>query len=123
MTLVVALFGAAVIGLSIFGFVNPKGLTAFAVSVEQSRGGFYLAIGVRVVLGIMLLATASASRFPQVLRVLGVIFLAVAAIWPLLGFKRLRRFVRWWSDRPPVFIRAWMMVSVGVGAFLIYAVW
>ena len=123
MTLAVALFGAAVIGLSIFGFVNPKGLTAFAVSVEQSRGGFYLAIGVRVVLGIMLLATASASRFPQVFRVLGVIFLAVAAIWPLLGFKRLRRFVRWWSGRPPVFIRAWMTVSVGVGAFLIYAVW
>ena len=123
MTLVVALFGAAIAGLGIFGFVRPKGLVGFVRSVWQSRTGLYSAIGIRVVFGLLLLATASESRFPQVFRVLGVISLVAAAISPFLGFARLRRFVQWWGDRSPGIIRVWSLVTVGFGAFMIYAVW
>ena len=122
MTLVVALFGAALLGLGIFGLVRPRGLVAFFRSVWQSRPGLYSAIGMRVVFGLLLLATASESRFPQVFRVIGVISLVAAAIAPFLGFARLRRFVQWSCERPPGMICAWSLVTLGFGAFLIYAV-
>ena len=123
MTLLVALFGAAIAGLGILGFVRPRRLVGFVESTMQSRAGLYWAMGLRVVLGLLLLAAASESGFPKVLRVLGTISLVVAAISPLVGFARLRRVVQWWSDRSASLVQAWSLVTVGFGAFLIYAVW
>ncbi len=123
MTVLVGLFGAAIAGLGMLGFVRPRGLVGFLESTFQSRAGLYWAIGLRVVLGLLLLAAASESRFPQVLRVLGTISLVAAAISPLVGFARLRRLVQWWSDRSTGLVRTWSLVTVGFGVFLIYAVW
>ena len=123
MTVLIALFGAAIAALGILGFVRPSRLVGFGTSTFQSRAGLYWAMGMRVVLGLLLLAAASESRFPQALRVLGTISLVAAAISPLVGFARLRRFVQWWSERPASLIRVSSLVTVGLGAFLMYAVW
>jgi hypothetical protein len=123
MTFLIALIGATIAGLGIMGFVRPRGLLGFFESILESRTGLYWAIGIRVVSGLLLLATASESRFPQAFRVLGVIALVAAALAPLLGFARLRRFVRWWTDRSPSVVRVWSLVTVGFGSFLVYAVW
>jgi len=123
MTVFVTLFGAAIAGLGMLGFVRPRKFVNFVESIWQSRRGLYWAIGLRVVLGLLLLAAASESRFPQVLRVLGAISLVAAATSPLVGFVRLRRFVQWWSDRSTGLVRIWSLVTVGFGMFLVYAVW
>ena len=123
MTVIVGLFGAAIVGLGVFGFVRPKGLVGWARSTWESRSGLHLAIVIRVVLGLLLLATASESRFPQTFRVLGWISLIAAVISPLIGIARLRRFVKWWADKPSAFIRTWSLTALGFGAFLVYAIW
>ena len=86
----------------------------------QSRKGFYFAIGIRVVFGIILLLTASQSRFPDAFRILGIISLMAAMAAPILGFDRLQRFVQKWSKRSPGFIRGWSVMTAAFGAFLLY---
>ena len=119
MTFVVALFGAAIAMLGIVGLVRPSALMHFVQAPWRSRTGLYLAIGIRVVFGLVLLAAASASRFPETLRILGIMALIAAAVIPVLGFVRLQRFVHWWTARSPGFMRAWSLVAAGFGIFLV----
>ena len=69
-----------------------------------------------------LIRAASGSRFPDALGVLGVISILAALVASALGFDRLRAFVQWWAARPAGFIRAWALVAVAFGVFLVYAV-
>jgi uncharacterized membrane protein len=120
LTWVVALFGIAIILLGVLGLVRPGNLVRLVVGSWQSRKGFYFAIGIRGVFGIVLLLTASQSRFPEAFRVLGIISLMAALAAPFLGFDRLQRFVQKWMKRSPGFIRGWSVMTAAFGAFLLY---
>ena len=120
MTWVVALFGVAIILLGILGLVRPDNLMRLVLGTWQSRKGFYFAIGIRVVFGIVLLLVASQSRFPDAFRVLGIISLVAAMAAPFLGFHRLQRFVQKWAKRSPGFIRGWSVMAAAFGVFLLY---
>lgn len=122
MSFAVALFGAAIAGLGVLGCLRPDSLIRFVQASWRPSTGLYLAIAIRVVFGLVLLAAAGESRFPGILRVLGVVALAAAAILPLIGRARLQRFVQWWIERPAVFVRAWAVAAAAFGAFLLYAV-
>ena len=107
MTLFVALLGGAITLLGLVGIVRPRSLIRFVQTVWQSPKGLYLAIGLRVVFGLILMAAASESRFPATFRFLGIISLVAAAVSLALGFARLQKFVGWWTDRSPGFTRGW----------------
>ena len=120
LTWVVALFGIAIILLGVLGLVRPGNLMRLVLGSWQSRKGFYFAIGIRIVFGIILLMTASQSRFPDGFRVLGIISLMAAMAAPFLGFDRLQRFVQKWMKRSPGFIRGWSVMAAALGVFLLY---
>ncbi len=120
LTSVVALFGIAIILLGVLGLVRPGNLIRLVLGAWQSRKGFYLSIGIRVVFGIVLLLVASQSRFPDAFRVLGIISLVAAMAAPFLGFDRLQRFVQKWAKRSPGFIRGWSVMAAAFGVFLLY---
>ncbi len=120
LTWVVALFGMAIILLGILGLVSPGNLVRLVVGSWQSQKGFYFAIGIRVVFGIVLLLAASQSRFPEAFRVLGIISLVAAMAASFLGFDRLQRFVQKWMKRSPGFIRGWSVMAAAFGVFLLY---
>lgn len=91
MSIVVSLFGIFFAILGVSGLIFHSSIIAF-VSRWQTQAGLYLAAIIRIVLGVALLFTASASRAPIYLRILGVVavvagvhgeFLIIAAI---LGF-------------------------------------
>ncbi len=94
LTSVVALFGLAIILLGVLGLVRPGSLIRLVLGSWQSKKGFYFSIGIRVVFGIVLLLTASQSRFPDAFRIVGIISLVAAMAAPFLGFDRLQRFVQ-----------------------------
>jgi hypothetical protein len=122
MTWLVSLCGAVITLFASVGVVQPIRLIHFLQTAWQTPKGLFLAIAIRMVLGALLLATASESRFPQVFQILGGISVAAAAISPLIGFARLNRFVQWWAKRPTVLVRIWSLGAVGFGVFLIYGV-
>jgi len=119
---IVAVFGAFVLALGLFGLVRPEGLTGFVKRAWATRRGLYLAVALRLGLGIALLLAAPRSNAPLALAILGWLSLLSAALAPILGYARLLAFVEWWAQRPATFVRGWSLVACGFGAFLIYAV-
>jgi hypothetical protein len=87
-----------------------------------NRAGLYIATAIRLVLGAGLLFVAGASRAPMTLRVFGVIILVVAILMPLLGLDRHRRMIDWWLSVGRTIQRAWGLVALAFGIFLIYAI-
>jgi hypothetical protein len=123
MSAIVGVLGVVIAGLGILGIVRPGDLVRFVSVAWRSPSGLYLAIAVRLILGIVLIAAASSSRFPDALRILGALSIITAVLVPILGSERVRAFVEWWAGRPSGFIRAWATLAVAFGAFLVYAVW
>ena len=121
MSSIIVVFGIAVALLGMISLVRPTGLIRFAETAWQSSTGFYLAVTVRLVLGAVLIVAAPDCRFPDVVRILGIVSLIAAAAAVILGHERLRSFVQWWVGRPAGFIRGWSGVVVAFGCFLVYA--
>jgi len=122
MWVVVTLFGAAIAALGIVGLMRTASLIRFVSGAWQTRAGLYLAVILRLVLGVALIGAASRSRFPDAIGILGIISIVAALVAPSLRFERLRAFVQWWAARPSGFIRAWALVAAVFGVFLMYAV-
>ncbi len=120
MTWMVALFGIAITLFGILGLIRPDSLIRLVRRPWRSQMGFYFNIGIRVIFGIVLLLTASQSRFPEAFRIVGIISLVAALVAPFLGFVRLQRFVQWWANRPSGLIRGWSLVAAAFGVFLLY---
>ncbi len=122
MATIVALFGIVIATLGILGLVRPDNLIRLVSAPWQSPTGLYLAVAVQLMLGAALLAVASTSGFSGVLRTLGVISITAAVLAPIVGLEPLREFVQWCVARPAAFTRAWSLVALIFGAFLVYAV-
>lgn len=121
MNIAIAAFGLFVFALGLLGLIQPLGLMSVVERPWRTRLGLYMAVMFRLALGMLLLAGAAYTRFPWVVGGLGVLSLLAAVAIPFIGYERLRRFVEWWMERPPGFIRGWAAVACIFGAFLIYA--
>ena len=116
--LVVGLFIIAVGGI---GVVAPHSLESIARHVATPIG-LYLAAAFRVAIGILLIRVAAASRWPRLLRALGVVAIVVGVITLFLGVDRARAMVDLWSGQGPVFMRFWPALAVLFGAIIVLAV-
>jgi hypothetical protein len=121
MTALVVILGALIAALGAAGVVSPRVLIGFVDSVWRRPRGIYGVVAVRLVLGVVLVVAAPDCRFPEIVRILGVLSLVAAVVLPLLGRERLRRMIDWWISRPGGFIRAWSLAAVAFGVFLGYA--
>lgn len=118
----VAIFGAEVLVLSVWGFFAPTRLMQLVKNVAARDYGLYVAVFARVVLGIVLLIAAPVSRFPLTLTVLGWFTLAAAAVFSIGGRNLMQRTIVWFDRLSATFIRLWVLLGVAFGGFLLYAV-
>jgi len=65
----------------------------------SDKTGMWIATAIRAVLGLGLLAAASESKAPMLLRILGLLIVIVAIVMPILGLDRHRRMIDWWLAR------------------------
>ena len=121
MNIAIAAFGLFVFAMGMLGLLQPAGLMSVVERPWRTPLGLYMAVMFRLALGILLLAGAAYTRFPRTVGGLGVLSLLAAVAIPFIGYARLRRFVEWWLDRSPGFIRAWSAVACVFGVFLLYA--
>ena len=59
------------------------------------KTGMWIATAIRTVLGLGLLAAASDSKAPTLLKLFGLLILIVAIAVPILGLDRHRRMIEW----------------------------
>jgi hypothetical protein len=64
MTTLVAIFGALISLIGVIGVVSPETLMGIVTSAWRSSRGIYIAVGIRLVMGIILVIAAPSCRFP-----------------------------------------------------------
>ena len=121
MTALALILCAAIAAMGVLVIVSPARSNDLT-RLFADKTGMWVATAIRAVLALGLLAAASESKLPMLLRILGLIILIVAIVIPILGLDRHRRMVDWWlaRDRKAQIICG--AASFVFGVFLIYAI-
>ena len=122
---VIVKFVALFIGLFVVS-ITMLGIAAPAIFLDAARFFqvtlvIYLAAVVRVVIGVVFIRAAPASRFPKVLRVLGVLIVIAGLITPFVGVQLAQLILEWWSAGGPALVRACAAVGLALGILIVYA--
>jgi len=121
MLLLVVIIGVMIIAFSAFAIATPAFLRrSIEYWVEPRR--LYMAVALRVLIGVLLITVAGEARFPMLVRGLGYLMIVAGLIIPVLGPERIGAFARWWEDQPDFVLRLWGLAAAGLGALMIYAV-
>ena len=121
MKVVAILAGALIAAIGIVGVAMPPVLLDFARSLQTSAA-LYVVVAVRVAFGALLIFVAPVSRMPRTLRVIGTVIIVAALLALVFGVERAAVLLDWWSNQNTLLMRAWAMLAVIFGAFIIYAV-
>jgi len=116
----VAVIAVLLMAISAFGVVAPERLVAIVMGWPPDTR-LYVAVGTRLVIGLVFVTGASKCRFPVVIYGVGILALAAALLLGLLGEPRLDALIHWWSQQPALAIRAWCVLAELVGALVLYA--
>lgn len=108
--------------MSAFGVYSPNQLVRIVKSVWDRKASIYLAVIVRVVLGVLLILVAPSTKFPIGFLVLGWVAIVAAIVIPLVGRERIGRLLSWWEHRSSLAVRLWCLLGVMFGGFLIYGI-
>lgn len=116
----VAVLGGFVILSGVWIAVLPEQLVS--VADWESRTGLYIAAAIRIITGLLLIFSASATRYPRGLRIFGALVLLVGLTLPFIPLDLWAGFTRWW------FVEQFHAYRVGgglggvlLGGFLVYA--
>jgi hypothetical protein len=98
MTALALILCAAIAAMGMLIIVSPARAHDLT-RMFTDKTGMWVATAIRAVLGLALLAAASESKAPMLLRILGLLILIVAIVIPILGLDRHRRMIDWWLSR------------------------
>ena len=88
----------------------------------ESRQGLHVAAGMRVVTGLVLLLSASATRYPNGLRIFGVLILLAGLSLPFIPIDTWSGLIHWWLVENLVIYRlGGGVVGILLGSFLVHA--
>lgn len=119
---IVMLLGILIAGLSLWGLVAPGRLVDLVHRVAARRGGIYVAVVVRLIMGVALIVAAPASAFPRVFGVLGWVAVIAAIGLAIMGRNRLLKFIAWYERLSPALLRLWLVFGFAFGGLLVYGV-
>jgi hypothetical protein len=103
------------------GIVSPETLTTIRRLYFATPASLYVAGGIRVAMGLVVILSAPASRAPRTLRALGAVMCMQALSAALLGPERARAVLEWEATQTAL-LRAGAVVAVAAGAFIAFAV-
>ncbi len=120
MVVLVGLIGLALAVIAGLVLLSPAGSRRLLTLTKQRRW-INVAILLRIVIGLVLIAAARQTGLPGFILVLGVIILLSGLLAPLLGYDRLLAFADWWANRPASLIRVWALLALFLGLLLLYS--
>jgi len=120
MNCVVAFGGLLMVVLGAIAMLAPRQVVAVAMRWPV-KIRFSIAVGLRLLLGIIFLEEATSTRYPAFVFTIGAITVAAAIIIFFLGPIRVDAMIQWWLNRTSTFMRLWALVGVILGALILYA--
>ena len=118
---VVIVFGVLITLAGLYMAARPAKFIDRIESLGDRTWVYAAAIGVRAVLGLILVQQAMNSKFPLIIEILGWISLAAAALLAMLGRRRFTRLMLWITARARPFAPVGGLLAVLFGAFLVFA--
>lgn len=121
--IVVLNMGIAICIFAAWGMYAPQRLMQLVKSVMDKEWIIYVAVIVRLLLGLALIIAAPGSRFPLIFLILGWVAIVAGVTIAFMGRERLRRLANWLFKRfSPLGIRLWLLFAMVFGGFLIYGI-
>jgi hypothetical protein len=117
----VTVLGFLYAGMGAVFFASPPMLERFLAFWQQGIRPYIVVVGLRLLTGAVLVATAPQCRLPRVMLALGILFLVSGLGALLIGADGIRWFWQWASAWPPTLVRLGSLVLVGLGVLLLYA--
>lgn len=117
---VALVLGVLMMLLGIVALAVPDRVWDFA-QFTTTANGVYVAGAIRLAIGLIFLFAASQSRFPKVLRVLGVIALVAGVATLVMGAKGARTLAGALTNYGTNAVRAFGFFVLIVGSFVVYA--
>ncbi len=123
MKFLLQILGLVIILIGITLLVAPDIIINWMESRLEKKSLYRLAIGVRIVFGMLLLFVASRSKFPMVLRFFGVVSILAAIFFLFLGHQGFIELLT--TMLPKIKSFAWLsgLVGIGIGGLLLYSFW
>ena len=116
--LLVALFSIVV---GVVGIISPEYGTMVRRHYFSSPVTFYPAVALRMVMGLVVILAARASRAPTIMRTLGVVMCLQAVTATVLGPEQARAVMEWETMQGTAVLRVGAAVALAAGAFMVFA--
>ena len=121
MTIFVILFAVLTLLAGLVISINPEYVFGFLRKHLESIGLYILAIGVRLLLGVLLIYLSGVSRFPLVIEIIGWISIVAALVFLAIGRAKFNKLMTWALSLVKPLGRVGGVFAMAFGAFLIYA--
>ncbi len=119
MVTAVRILGVVIVAMGVISLLNPRILKQSMTFMGQGKR-FY-AVGVlRLLIGGMLLYTASQCRLPEVIIILGILVLTSGIAVFALG-EKMKSMINWFNKKPLLFLRFVGLIPLAFGALLLYS--
>ncbi len=119
---IIALFGIFISLACVIGLYSPSMIIEWVISLWKRKFVFYIAVGIRLVFGILFIIAAPESRFPLFFQFFGYLMIAAAVLLSVLGRGRISRLLNSLKHLPPILFRLWLSVGILFGIFIVYGV-
>ena len=119
MTISIAIIGALIAFIGALGILSPG---KFRGLLQQwpSRGRFWSAVVIRLIIGALFLWLAEELRYSLAMKILGGISIVAAVGILIMGRESLDRLVNWWLGRGDGLLRLGAMFAMLFGVFLVH---
>ena len=121
MTLIIKLFGVLMLFAGIVLLINPEIIIDWIANNKENTSLYLAAIVVRFVFGILFIIAAKESKYPQVFKIFGTLFIIAAIIFVFMGQKSFQNFINSLIPDVTPFAPVAGLLSIAFGGFLIYA--
>ncbi len=122
MSTIILIFALFVLFAAVVILTSPSTVTQFLQKHHASKTIFGSAVAVRLVVGLVLVAEASQSRFPLTLEVLGWVFILAAIFLLAMRHHNFVRLIKWVLEKFDPYARIGGVIAALFGVFLLHAV-
>ncbi len=122
MNTLIAYFAVIVFITGVINLVNPSILLDYVRQLADKPGMQVVSVGVRLILGIALILVADDSKFPVVILFIGLMALAAAVIFTVIGRENFAQLMTRLTRMSSGLARFGGAMSILLAGFLVYAV-
>jgi hypothetical protein len=121
MTSIIIIFGIMVFLAGVIIVVNPETIFGVLRNNLEKVSLQVLAVGIRVVIGILLIQYAGESKYPAIIEILGWLSIVAAVTFSVIGRRHFVNLMSWAFSLLKPYGRIGGLFAMAFGGFLVHA--